>query len=102
MEAARRGTPVPAALAEATRHQPRAGCPGGSARLTRPRLHLPRAAGPGKAAAARAFAAELLAVGAPNPEDARRRALLDPSPHPDLVWLRPRVRSTLSRTSASR
>ena len=25
-----------------------------------------------------------------DPDDARRRALLDPSPHPDLVWLAPR------------
>jgi DNA polymerase-3 subunit delta' len=46
--------------------------------------------GSGKRAAARAFAAEILAVGAENPDDARRRALLDPSPHPDLVWLVPR------------
>jgi DNA polymerase-3 subunit delta' len=46
--------------------------------------------GAGKAAAARAFAAELLAAGATDPEDARRRAMIDPSPHPDLVWLRPR------------
>ncbi len=45
--------------------------------------------GSGKRAAARAFAAEILAVGAENPDDARRRALLDPSPHPDLVWLTP-------------
>ncbi len=45
--------------------------------------------GAGKRAAARAFAAELLAGAAGNPEDARRRALLDPSPHPDLVWLAP-------------
>jgi DNA polymerase-3 subunit delta' len=45
--------------------------------------------GSGKAAAARAFAAELLANGAPEPEEARRRALADPSPHPDLAWLRP-------------
>jgi DNA polymerase-3 subunit delta' len=43
--------------------------------------------GAGKRAAARAFAAEILAAGADDPEDARRRALLDPSPHPDLVWL---------------
>ena len=41
------------------------------------------------AAAARAFAAELLADGAADPDDARRRALADPSPHPDLVWLEP-------------
>ncbi len=46
--------------------------------------------GSGKRAAARAFAAEILATGAADPDDARRRALLDPSPHPDLVWLAPR------------
>jgi DNA polymerase-3 subunit delta' len=46
--------------------------------------------GAGKADAARALAAELLADGAPDPDDARRRALANPSPHPDLVWLRPR------------
>ena len=46
--------------------------------------------GAGKRAAARAFAAEILATGAEDPEDVRRRALLDPSPHPDLVWLVPR------------
>jgi DNA polymerase-3 subunit delta' len=46
--------------------------------------------GAGKRAAARAFAAELIAAAADDPEDARRRALLDPSPHPDLVWLAPR------------
>jgi len=45
--------------------------------------------GSGKRAAARAFAAEVLAAASLNPEDARRRALLDPSPHPDLVWLAP-------------
>jgi DNA polymerase-3 subunit delta' len=45
--------------------------------------------GSGKRAAARAFAAELLAGASADPEDARRRALLDPSPHPDLVWLAP-------------
>jgi DNA polymerase III subunit delta' len=46
--------------------------------------------GSGKRAAARAFAAEIVADGAADPDDARRRALLDPSPHPDLVWLAPR------------
>jgi DNA polymerase-3 subunit delta' len=46
--------------------------------------------GAGKRAAARAFAAEILATGAEDPDDARRRALIDPSPHPDLVWLVPR------------
>ncbi|MFI5028170.1 MAG: ATP-binding protein [Solirubrobacterales bacterium] len=50
-------------------------------------FHGPR--GAGKRAAARAFAAEILATGADDGEDARRRALLDPSPHPDLVWLAP-------------
>lgn len=46
-------------------------------------------AGSGKVDATRAFAAELLAEGSPDPDGTRRRALLDPSPHPDLVWLRP-------------
>src|SRR4249920_3403389 len=46
--------------------------------------------GAGKRAAARAFAAEILAGAAADPDDVRRRALLDPSPHPDLVWLTPR------------
>lgn len=46
-------------------------------------------AGSGKRDAARAFVAELLAAGAPDAESARRRALADPSPHPDLAWLRP-------------
>jgi DNA polymerase-3 subunit delta' len=45
--------------------------------------------GAGKRAAARSFAAEILASGAEDPDDARRRALIDPSPHPDLVWLAP-------------
>jgi DNA polymerase-3 subunit delta' len=45
--------------------------------------------GAGKRDAARAFAAEILASAAEDAEDARRRALLDPSPHPDLVWLTP-------------
>jgi DNA polymerase-3 subunit delta' len=45
--------------------------------------------GSGKREAVRAFAAELLAEGSPDPDGTRRRAMLDPSPHPDLVWLRP-------------
>ena len=45
--------------------------------------------GSGKREAARAFAAELIASASADPEDARRRAMLDPSPHPDLVWLAP-------------
>jgi len=46
--------------------------------------------GAGKRETARAFAAEILVVGAADPDGARRRAMLDPSPHPDLVWLVPR------------
>jgi DNA polymerase III subunit delta' len=46
--------------------------------------------GAGKRAAARGFAAEILASAAEDPEDVRRRALLDPSPHPDLVWIAPK------------
>jgi len=46
--------------------------------------------GAGKRTAARAFAAEILAGAAEDAEDARRRALLDPSPHPDLVWMAPK------------
>jgi DNA polymerase-3 subunit delta' len=45
--------------------------------------------GAGKRTAARAFAAEILAAAAADPEEARRRAMLDPSPHPDLVWIAP-------------
>jgi DNA polymerase III subunit delta' len=45
--------------------------------------------GSGKRDSVRAFAAEILADGSPDPEGTRRRAMLDPSPHPDLVWLRP-------------
>jgi DNA polymerase III subunit delta' len=46
--------------------------------------------GAGKTAVARAFAAEILAAEAADADDARRRVLIDPSPHPDLVWLKPR------------
>jgi len=45
--------------------------------------------GSGKAASTRAFAAEILAEGSPDASETRRRAMIDPSPHPDLVWLRP-------------
>jgi DNA polymerase-3 subunit delta' len=82
---------LPAALAEATRHQSRAAAELGSA-LSSGATHAYLFRGPrgsGKAASARAFAAELLAIGAPDPDDARRRVAIDPSPHPDLVWLRP-------------
>jgi len=81
---------VPEPLAEATRHQQRAGAALAAALAAPSHAYLFRGpAGSGKAAAARAFAAELIATGAPDPDDARRRALIDPSPHPDLVWLRP-------------
>jgi len=82
---------VPETLAEATRHQPRAQATLAAALASGPgHAYLFRGPrGSGKRTAARAFAAELLALGAPDPEDARRRALLDPSPHPDLVWMRP-------------
>ncbi len=46
-------------------------------------------AGSGKRSLARAFAAEILASGSGDPDETRRRALQDPSPHPDLVWLKP-------------
>ncbi len=66
--------------------------------------------GAGKRELARAFAAEILASAAEDVEDARRRALLDPSPHPDLVWLVPKgaqhmveeVREQVIRASAYR
>jgi DNA polymerase-3 subunit delta' len=77
-------------LAEATRHQPAARA-ALAATLARP-AHAYLFAGPrgsGKRLAARAFVAELLAADSPDPDEARRRVMLDPSPHPDLVWLRP-------------
>ncbi len=81
-----------AALESATEHQPRARMALSAALASGPShaylFRGPRGAGKGRAA--RAFAAEILAGGAEDPEDARRRALLDPSPHPDLVWLAPR------------
>jgi DNA polymerase III subunit delta' len=79
------------ALLEATQHQARARVALSAALAGEPShaylFHGPR--GSGKRAAARAFAAEVLAAASTDPEDARRRALLDPSPHPDLVWLAP-------------
>jgi DNA polymerase III subunit delta' len=81
---------IPEALAEATRHQPRAAFALTAALASPGHAYLFRGPrGSGKATAARAFAAELLAEGAADPDDSRRRALLDPSPHQDLVWLRP-------------
>jgi DNA polymerase III subunit delta' len=81
---------VPAAIEAATADQPAARLALAAAVGSPSHAYL--FAGPtgaGKRDAARAFAAELLAEGAPDPDDARRRALADPSPHPDLVWLRP-------------
>ncbi|HUB99962.1 MAG TPA: hypothetical protein VMS11_09075 [Solirubrobacterales bacterium] len=83
---------MPTALVDATEHQGRARV-ALSAALEAGPSHAYLFRGPrgsGKRAAARAFAAEILAAAAADPEDARRRALLDPSPHPDMVWLAPR------------
>jgi DNA polymerase III subunit delta' len=44
-------------------------------------------AGVGKRTAARAFAAELLAAGSPDPDNARHRVMA--GTHPDLTWVRP-------------
>jgi DNA polymerase III subunit delta' len=84
--------PMSNALEDTTKHQARARV-ALTAALANGASHAYLFRGPrgaGKAAAARAFAAEILAAEAADPEDARRRALLDPSPHPDLVWLQPR------------
>jgi DNA polymerase-3 subunit delta' len=81
---------IPAAIEAATADQPAARLALAAAVDSPSHAYL--FAGPtgsGKRDAARALAAELLAEGAPEPDDARRRALADPSPHPDLVWLRP-------------
>src|SRR6476659_5021564 len=79
------------ALLDATEHQGRARVALSAALAAQPShaylFRGPR--GSGKRAAARAFAAEVLAAASSDTEDARRRALLDPSPHPDLVWLSP-------------
>lgn len=82
---------IPASLAEATAEQPGARAALAAALRAGP-SHAYTFIGPagsGKAAAARALVAELISSGSPDPEDARRRVLADPSPHPDLVWLRP-------------
>lgn len=103
---------MPTALLDATEHQARARVALTAALESGPShaylFRGPR--GAGKRAAARAFAAEVLATAADDPEDVRRRALLDPSPHPDLVWLTPRgaqhlveeVRERVIRASAYR
>ena len=82
---------LPELVAAATAEQPGARAALAAA-LRRGPSHAYSFVGPtgsGKAAAARAFAAELLAVDSRDPDEARRRALADPSPHPDLTWLRP-------------
>ena len=82
---------LPASIREATAEQPRVRVALAAALRAGP-SHAYAFTGPsgsGKAAAARALAAELLAEGASDPDQARRRALADPSPHPDLLWLRP-------------
>ena len=82
---------LPETIAAATAEQPGARAALAAA-LRRGPAHAYSFTGPtgsGKAAAARAFAAEILAAGAADPGEARRRALADPSPHPDLTWLRP-------------
>jgi DNA polymerase-3 subunit delta' len=101
-----------AALESSTIHQPRAKVALSAALAAGPShaylFRGPR--GAGKRAAARAFAAEILAVAAEDAKDARRRALLDPSPHPDLVWLAPKgaqhlveeVREKVIRTASHR
>jgi len=82
---------LPPALRDATEDQPAARLALAGALASGP-LHAYLFAGPagtGKRATARAFAAEILAIGAPDPDDARRRAAQHPSPHPDLVWVSP-------------
>ncbi len=85
------GVPAASVLGDSTEHQPRARMALTAALQATPShaylFRGPR--GAGKRAAARAFAAEILAAAAEDPDDARRRALLEPSPHPDLVWLSP-------------
>jgi DNA polymerase-3 subunit delta' len=79
-------------LEKSTEHQPRARVALSAALASGPShaylFYGPR--GAGKRAVARAFAAEILASSSADPAEARRRALLDPSPHPDLVWLAPK------------
>jgi len=83
-------TDLPETLTAPTEHQPAARVALAAALEAPSHAYLfTGPAGSGKRSAARAFVAELLAAGAPDPDSARRRALADPSPHPDLAWLRP-------------
>ena len=82
---------VPPATVTGTEHHPHAAAVLGAA-LTPPGepshaylFHGP--AGTGKRAVARAFAAELLADGAPDPQSARAR--VQRGAHPDLTWVTP-------------
>jgi DNA polymerase-3 subunit delta' len=82
---------LPPTVRDATEDQPSARLALAAALSAGP-LHAYLFAGPrgaGKRTAARAFAAEILAAGTADPEDVRRRAHQDPSPHPDLVWVAP-------------
>ncbi len=101
-----------AAIEDSTAHQPRAQMALDAALKSGPShaylFRGPR--GAGKREMARWFAAEVLAGAAEDSEDVRRRALMDPSPHPDLVWLAPKgaqhmveeVRERVIRASAYR
>ncbi len=81
---------VPATIAAATDDQPAARLALVAALATPGHAYLfSGPPGSGKRRAARAFVAELIAAGAPDPGSAIRRVLADPSPHPDLAWLRP-------------
>ncbi len=80
----------PGAIEAATGDQPRARMALAAALADPVHAYLLRGpAGTGKRAAARAFAAELLAAGSGDPEGTRRRILAESPLHPDLVLLRP-------------
>ena len=83
---------LPPTLADATEHQPRARLALGAALASGPgpRLPVPRPARGRQAAGRARLRGRDPRLRRRDPDDARRRALLDPSPHPDLVWLRPR------------
>jgi DNA polymerase-3 subunit delta' len=90
MPAAEAPAELPPAIAQATSDQPAARMTLAASLASPSHAYLfCGPAGSGKRSSARAFVAELLASGAPDPDSARRRAMADPSPHPDLVWLRP-------------
>ena len=81
----------PDALRDATEHQPAARAALAAA-LRSPGPRVPASPGrPGRASAPRRGRSppSCSPPGAADPDDARRRALADPSPHPDLVWLAP-------------